>query len=138
MIEEAMRWITTKPRQNELRMSLAESVRCSRMWGKAHIQWGLALVLVLLVLTDARAQTVFNRHDLQVATAAELLAAATDPTVTEIVLSVNLTDLPTFRLSPGQTLRGASPTVVLRFAAGRDGVQLSTNNRVESLKLDAS
>ena len=75
---------------------------------------------------------MLNRHDLQVATAAELLAAATDPTVTEIDVPVNLTDLPTFRLPPGQTLRGASSTVVLRFAAGRDGVQLSTNNRVRA------
>jgi len=72
----------------------------------------------------------------EVATASELLAASSDSTVAAIVVKSNLTGLQTFRLSPGQTLSGATSGVVLHFAAGEDGVQLSTDNRVENLALE--
>jgi hypothetical protein len=41
-----------------------------------------------------------------VASASELLAAASDSTIAAIAVKDNLTGLPTFRLSPGQTLSG--------------------------------
>jgi hypothetical protein len=70
----------------------------------------------------------------QASTVAELLAAASDGSIREIVVTNDLTDAASFRLSPGQTLRGDGRGV-LRFAPGQDGVQLSTDNRVESLEL---
>ena len=73
---------------------------------------------------------------LEVATTSELLAALSDSTIAAIVVNSNLTGLQTFRLSPGQTLSGATSGVVLHFAAGEDGVQLSTDNRVENLALE--
>ncbi|MBV8105755.1 MAG: hypothetical protein JO223_14240, partial [Hyphomicrobiales bacterium] len=67
-------------------------------------------------------------------TVAELLAAASDVSVREIVLVNDLVDARSFRLSPGQTLRGDG-CPALAFAAGEEGVELSTDNRVESLEL---
>jgi hypothetical protein len=70
----------------------------------------------------------------QASTVDGLLAAASDRSVREIVVTNDLVDARSFRLSPGQTLRGDGHPV-LRFAAGEDGVELSTDNRVESLEL---
>src|SRR5580704_13713207 len=84
-----------------------------------------------------KARPAMNRHEREVATATELLAAASDSTVAAIVVKSTLTGLPTFRLSPGQTLSGETSDVVLNFVAGQDGVQLSTDNRVEHLALEA-
>jgi hypothetical protein len=78
-----------------------------------------------------------NHQEREVATAEELLSATSDSTVTEIVVKTNLTGLPTFRLSPGQMLSAESASVVLHFAAGQDGVQLSADNRVHDLALEA-
>jgi hypothetical protein len=78
-----------------------------------------------------------NHQEREVTTASELLAGVSDPTVAAIVVKISLTGLPTFRLSPGQTLSGATSGVVLHFAAGQDGVQLSTNNQLEGLSLEA-
>jgi hypothetical protein len=71
----------------------------------------------------------------KISTSAELLAAAADADVRHITVLAGLTELPTFRLSPGQTLTAADPKVALHFAAGQDGLQLSTDNRVEGLEL---
>ena len=71
-----------------------------------------------------------------VASASELLAAASDSTIAAIAVKDKLTGLPTFRLSPGQTLSGETSGAVLHFAAGEDGVQLSTDNRVDNLALE--
>jgi hypothetical protein len=84
-----------------------------------------------------KAPIAMNHQEREVTTASELLAAASDPTVAAIVVKTNLTGLPTIRLSPGQRLTGATSGVVLHFAAGQDGVQLSTNNQLESLALEA-
>lgn len=65
----------------------------------------------------------------------ELVAASTDPAVADIVVAANLAGVPTIRLSPGQTLKGAGANVTVQFAPGQDGVQLSTDNRVEELDL---
>src|SRR5215469_9410126 len=73
----------------------------------------------------------------KISTTAELLAAAADADVRQITVLADLTELPTFRLSPGQTLTAADPKLALRFAAGQDGLQLSTDNRVEGLELGA-
>jgi hypothetical protein len=61
--------------------------------------------------------------------------AAADASIRHIAVAVALTGLPSFRLSPGQVLTAASRNLALTFAAGEDGVQLSTDNRVEGLDL---
>jgi hypothetical protein len=76
-----------------------------------------------------------KNQERQVGNASELLAAAADATVAEIVVLSSVTGLPTFRLSPGQTLKGATSSVILHFATGGDGVQLSSNNLIENLEL---
>jgi len=103
---------------------------------KAYFTRGLGFLLLLSAPTDNRAQTAMNHQERQIVTASELLAAATDSTVSEIVVQASLTGVPTFRLSPGQTLTGATSSVVLHFAAGQDGVQLSADNKIENLALE--
>jgi hypothetical protein len=76
-----------------------------------------------------------NDREVGVRTAGELLAAAADSSVQDMAIVADLTELPTFRLSPGQALRAASREIALRFAAGQDGVQLSADNRVEGIEL---
>jgi hypothetical protein len=93
--------------------------------------------MLTLASAVARGQTVVHTEERQVATPAELVAAATDQAVADIVVAANLSGVPTFRLSPGQTLKGAGPAVVVHFAPGQDGLQLSTDNRVEGLELRA-
>jgi hypothetical protein len=66
-----------------------------------------------------------------------LLAASTDPAVVEIVVAKNLADVPTFRLSPGQALKGGGQSTRVQFAPAQNGVQLSSDNRIESLELRA-
>ena len=95
----------------------------------------IGLLLLISPLTDARSQTAMKHQERQVANASELLAAAADATVAEIIVQSSLTGLQTFRLSPGQTLKGATSSVILHFATGGDGVQLSSNNLIESLEL---
>jgi hypothetical protein len=74
-------------------------------------------------------------QDHQIATNAELLAAAADETVREITIVADLNDLPTFRLSIGQSLRASKSDLTLRFADGQDGVQLSTENSIDGFTL---
>ncbi|MGH8461811.1 MAG: hypothetical protein ACRESS_09410 [Stenotrophobium sp.] len=76
-----------------------------------------------------------SKEQRKVSTTAELLAAAADASVRQITVAANLTSVPTLRLSPGQTLTGGGDQVSVSFAAGKDGLQLSTNNQVENLQL---
>jgi len=78
-----------------------------------------------------------NTEKRQVSTAGELQAATANTDVRHIVISAPIGDLPTLRLSPGQTLTGSGAQSALRFAAGRDGLQLPSDNRVEGLRLIA-
>ena len=71
----------------------------------------------------------------RVASAAELAAAAQAQEIRCITIVTDLTEIPTLRLSPGQTLRAAGAKLVLRFAPGGDGLQLSSGNYVENLEL---
>ncbi len=64
----------------------------------------------------------------------ELLAAAKDGEARRIFVAASLTGVPTLRLSPGQAIAGAAE-VSLRFAPGQDGILLSADNEVESLRL---
>jgi len=71
----------------------------------------------------------------EVSTAAELLTATAEASACDIVVTGDLAELPTIRLSPGQSLVAANPNAALRFATGQDGLELSTDNRVEGFEL---
>jgi hypothetical protein len=74
-----------------------------------------------------------------VGTVAELLSATGDSRIGTIVLTGDLVDVPSFDLSPGQTLRSASgQRFALTFAQSVDGVRLSSDNSILSLDLCAS
>ena len=70
-----------------------------------------------------------------VSTTADLIAAASRTGVSCISVVSDLFDVPTLRLSPGQRLVGGDAQVALRFAAGQDGIQLSSDNQLEQLRL---
>jgi hypothetical protein len=72
-------------------------------------------------------------------TVEELLAAAKDSCVKRIVLTADLIDVPTFELSPGQTLRSRlNQRFGLTFAKDVDGVCLSSDNSILFVDLYAS
>ena len=71
----------------------------------------------------------------KITTSAELLTAVEDSSTKTIVIAANLGNLPSFRLLPGQSLTAAGSHATLRFADGQDGLQLSADNQVESVKL---
>jgi hypothetical protein len=73
-----------------------------------------------------------------VSTSNALVAATKDGSVREIVVSGHLTDTPSVRLSPGQALRGADKNATITFADGVDGIQLSSDNRIDGLRLEAA
>ncbi|OZI34181.1 hypothetical protein CAL29_11580 [Bordetella genomosp. 10] len=78
--------------------------------------------------------TASAQHTQQVFTVADLQGAAANTQIAHIQLAADLTDAPTLRLSPGQTLSGPA---AIRFAAGHDGLQLTSDNRIENLTLVA-
>ena len=71
----------------------------------------------------------------EVATRDELLAVVANSGVRSITVTADLAEMPSFRLSPGQTLLGNEQSI--RFAASEDGVQLSADNEVAGLGLIA-
>lgn len=65
-----------------------------------------------------------------------LLQAVKNPTTSIIVIQGFLADVPGFRLSPRQSLRGSSPELSgLKFRPGGDGLQLTSDNSASSLML---
>jgi hypothetical protein len=75
---------------------------------------------------------------LLIATAEQLVAATKEPSARHLVVCGNLTHVPSFRLAPNQTLTGDGDNASISFVKGVDGLQLSTNNEVRSLRLEAS
>jgi len=67
-----------------------------------------------------------------------LVAATKDKNVRQITVSGHLKNVPSVRLSPGQSLRGTDKNAKIAFADGADGVQLSSDNRIDGLQLEAS
>jgi hypothetical protein len=78
---------------------------------------------------------MMTTHVRRITTTAELLAVAADAGVRAIEVAADLSDLPSFRLSPGQSLTIAGTPAILRFAEGQDGIQLSADNQVEGVEL---
>lgn len=79
-----------------------------------------------------------NIAEKSVSTTDALVAATQDKSVRQIVVSGHLTGAPSLSLSPGQSLRGVDGNAAVAFATGIDGVRLSTDNRIDDLRLDAS
>jgi hypothetical protein len=73
-----------------------------------------------------------------VETAAELVAACKDTGARHIVVHGDISNAPSLRLGPGQTLAGEGDHASISFAPGVDGLQLSSDNNVRSLHLSAS
>jgi hypothetical protein len=67
-----------------------------------------------------------------------LIAASKDVGIRRIVVQGALDDAPSIRLSPGQSLHGEGQSARIGFAAGSEGLQLSSDNRVHNLRLDAA
>lgn len=79
-----------------------------------------------------------NASEKSVTTSGALVAAVKDKSVQQIVVTGHLTNSPSVRLSPGQALRGADKGAKITFANGADGVQLSSDNRIDGLWLEAA
>lgn len=74
----------------------------------------------------------------QVSSVADLVAATQDANAASIVIRGRLSNVPSIRLAPGQVLQGEGDDAVIAFAAGVDGLQLSSDNQVRNIQLDAS
>jgi hypothetical protein len=72
------------------------------------------------------------------ATVDALIAACKDSSIRRISVSGNLVNAPSINLSPGQSLRGAEEDASITFADGIDGLRLSSDNRVQTIRLNSS
>lgn len=79
-----------------------------------------------------------NANEKIALTADELATLIKDSAVQHIVIHGNLNDVPSFRLSPGQSLRGGHEHSSISFTQGTDGLQLSADNRVHNIRLNTS
>lgn len=79
-----------------------------------------------------------NAGETLVTTTDALVTATKDKDVQRIAVSGHLTDAPSVRLSPGQSLRGADKRSIITFTAYTDGLQLSSDNRISDVRLEAS
>lgn len=71
-----------------------------------------------------------------VSSAEMLIAAVKDAATRRIVVRGGLSGVPSFRLLPGMNLHGEEGAA-LAFAPGQDGVQLTKDNAITDLRLDA-
>lgn len=79
-----------------------------------------------------------NSGERIVSTADELVAASTTAGIRQITVRGSLIGAPSVRLAPGQALHGESPQAEILFAAGVDGLQLTSDNEVCGIHLGAS
>jgi hypothetical protein len=73
-----------------------------------------------------------------VTTTEALVAAVRDESVERVVVSGQLTNVPSLFLSPGRSLCGAAEDSTIGFVPRGDGLRLSADNSVHSLRLEAS
>jgi hypothetical protein len=73
-----------------------------------------------------------------VTTTEALVAAVRDESVERVVVSGQLTNVPSLFLSPGRSLCGAAEDSTIGFVPRGDGLRLSADNNVHSLRLEAS
>ena len=90
-------------------------------------------------MLTSRVLSSFNANSLTVTNADQLLQAVRNPNVAVITIEGFLSEVPGFRLSPHQEIRGDSiDTCGLEFRDGDDGIKLSSDNSVSSLTLVTS
>jgi hypothetical protein len=70
-----------------------------------------------------------------VITVDELINATNNANISHIVVSGELVNTPTIRLSNGQSLRGESKRAAIRFSKGTDGLQISSDNQIHNIHL---
>jgi hypothetical protein len=85
----------------------------------------------------ARGATMSSPPQL-IATAEQLIALTKEPRARHLVVCGNLANVPSLRLAPGQTLTGDGDNASISFVKGVDGLQLSSNNEVRNLRIEAS
>ena len=73
-----------------------------------------------------------------VSTVADLLSAIADAGNDQIVVSGRTNDVTALRLAPGQVLQGEDDDAALVFVAGCDGVQLTRDNQIHSLRISCA
>ena len=73
-----------------------------------------------------------------VTTVEELVAATRNGDAHHIVVRGGLSNAPSIHLAPGQSLRGDGDAAAIAFTAGTDGLQLSSDNRIHNIRLNAS
>jgi hypothetical protein len=73
-----------------------------------------------------------------VTTVEQLVAVTQDAGVRQILVRGHLVDAPSVLLAPGQTLEGEGEGTTIAFAKDTDGLQLSSDNRIQNIHLDAS
>jgi hypothetical protein len=76
--------------------------------------------------------------DTAVKTVDALVAAIKDTDAERIVVRGDLTGAPSFRLAPGQSLFGEGEGAAITFEEGIDGVQLSSDNRIGTIRLQTA
>jgi hypothetical protein len=79
-----------------------------------------------------------NGEECTVATRSALVSATKNREIRKIMVSGSVTHVPSVRLSPGQVLWGEGDHPEIRFAAGVDGLQLTTDNEVRNVRLSAA
>lgn len=77
-------------------------------------------------------------QDTTVSTAEGLIAAARDAETRSITVRGQIAGVPSFRLAPGQSLRGEGNDAGVTFASDSEGIQLSSDNQVSGLTLSVS
>ena len=79
-----------------------------------------------------------NTQEKSVTTVEELVAATKDTGIHHIVVRSSLANAPSVRLAPGQSLRGEGDHAQISFAAETDGLQVSSDNRIQNIRLNAT
>jgi len=89
-------------------------------------------------MTSEHPKKAMNVFEKLVTTSDALVAATKGESIRRIVVGGQITSCPSFRLSPGQSLRGADQNAAIMFASDAEGAQLSTSNRIELLRLEVA
>jgi hypothetical protein len=89
-----------------------------------------------VLTSERRILSSLPDNSLTVTTVEQLLKAVQNPNLGLISIEGFLSDVPNFRLSPHQEIRGTSiETSGLKFREGNDGIELSSDNAVSFLTL---
>lgn len=91
--------------------------------------------MLIGILMALEGRHVMPAESIAVSTLDELRSATTTASVPNVIIRGHLVDASSFRLAPGQSLRGEDDQAGITFADGADGVQLSSDNRLHNLRL---